>query len=232
LVGTFVKSRDPSTTEALAAGGLDFAIADLEHSSLQVADVEAIAKACDDAGKPLYLDGARIFNACAVTGAHVSDYAAQVTAMMFCLSKGLGAPIGSMLVGDTEFVREARRLKVLFGAGWRQAGVLAAAGLVALEEGPKRLPEDHRNAQLLAQGVADLLPGSVDPATVATNIVFVDVAGTGWTPATWTSRLAAEGLLTGIVAGKVRMLTHRDVDRGDIAEALAAWRRAAAGIPG
>lgn len=193
-----------------------------------VADVEAIAKACDDAGKPLYLDGARIFNACAVTGARVSDYAAHVTAMMFCLSKGLGAPVGSMLAGDAEFIREARLLKVLFGAGWRQAGVLAAAGLVALAEGPERLAADHENAQVLARGVADLLPGSVDPATVATNIVFVDVAGTGRTPAEWTARLADEGLLTGVVAGKVRMLTHRDVGAADIAEALAAWRRAVA----
>src|SRR5215472_5523691 len=137
-----------------------------------LADVEAIAKACDDAGKPLYLDGARIFNAAAVTGARVSDYAAHVTAMMFCLSKGLGAPVGSMLVGDADFIGEARYLKVVFGAGWRQAGVLAAAGLVALDEGPKRLGEDHDNAQLLARGVAELLPGSVDPALVATNIVF------------------------------------------------------------
>jgi threonine aldolase len=193
-----------------------------------VADVEAIAKVCQDAGKPLYLDGARIFNACAVTGANVSEYAAQVTAMMFCLSKGLGAPIGSMLVGDAEFISEARRLKILFGAGWRQAGVLAAAGLVALEEGPKRLPEDHENARALARGVAGLLPGSVDPAAVATNIVFVDVAGTGRAPAEWTARLAAEGVLTTVVAGKVRMLTHRDVGSADIAAALAAWKRAAA----
>ncbi|HWF80515.1 MAG TPA: threonine aldolase family protein [Streptosporangiaceae bacterium] len=193
-----------------------------------VADVEAIAKACDDAGKPLYLDGARIFNATVVTGARVSDYAAHATAMMFCLSKGLGAPVGSLLVGDADFIREARLLKVLFGAGWRQAGVLAAAGLVALEEGPKRLATDHENAQILARGVADLLPGSVDPSTVATNIVFVDVAGTGRTPAEWTAKLAAEGLLTTVVAGRVRMLTHRDVDAADIASALAAWRRAAA----
>jgi threonine aldolase len=192
-----------------------------------VADVSAIANACDDAGKPLYLDGARIFNACAVTGAHVSEYATRVTAMMFCLSKGLGAPIGSVLVGDTDFIAEAWRLKILFGAGWRQAGVMAAAGLIALEEGPKRLAEDHESAQVLARGVAELLPGSVEPADVVTNIVFVDVEGTGRTPAEWTARLAAEGLLTTVVNGKVRMLTHRDVGQIDIAQALAAWHRAA-----
>jgi threonine aldolase len=193
-----------------------------------LADVASVAKACADAGVPLYLDGARIFNACAVTGAAASDYAAQVTAMMFCLSKGLGAPIGSMLVGDSEFIREARRLKVLFGAAWRQAGVMAAAGLVALAEGPKRLAEDHRNARILAEGIAELLPGSVDLSSVATNIVFVDVAATGRTPAEWAASLAAEGVRVTMVSGKVRMLTHRDVSTADIQTALSAWRRAAA----
>jgi threonine aldolase len=192
-----------------------------------VAQVASVAAACAVAGVPLYLDGARIFNACAVTGAAVSDYAAQVHAMMFCLSKGLGAPVGSMLVGDAEFIREARRLKVLFGAAWRQAGVLAAAGLIALEEGPKRLPEDHDNAQVLARGIAELLPDSVDPGLVATNIVFVDVAGTGRSPSQWAAGLKAEGVLVTMVSGKVRMLTHRDVSKADVETALAAWRRVA-----
>ena len=193
-----------------------------------VAEVASVAGACGAAGVPLYLDGARIFNACTVTGAAVADYAAHVTAMMFCLSKGLGAPIGSILAGDEEFIAEARRLKVLFGAAWRQAGIMAAAGLIALEEGPGRLAEDHENAQVLARGIADLLPGSVDPAAVPTNIVFVNVAGTGRSPAEWAARLAAEGLLVTMVSGKVRMLTHRDAGQADIETALAAWRRAAA----
>ncbi len=193
-----------------------------------VADVAAVAKACDAGGVPLYLDGARIFNACAVAGASVSDYAQHVTAMMFCLSKGLGAPIGSMLVGDREFIREARRLKALFGAAWRQAGIMAAAGLLALEEGPKRLAEDHENAQVLARGVAELLPGSVDLGLVETNIVFVDVAGTGRDAQAWKSRLAAEGLLVSVVGARVRMLTHRDASRGDVEAALEVWRRVAA----
>jgi threonine aldolase len=193
-----------------------------------VSDVASVAKACADTGVPLYLDGARIFNACTVTGAAVSEYASQVDAMMFCLSKGLGAPIGSMLVGDADFIREARRIKVLFGAAWRQAGILAAAGLIALEDGPKRLHEDHENARVLAEGVAELLPGSVDLDAVATNIVFVDVSATGRTPAEWASRLAAEGITVTMVSGKIRMLTHRDVSSADIQTALAAWRRAAA----
>jgi threonine aldolase len=193
-----------------------------------VADVAAVAKACEAGGVPLYLDGARIFNACAVAGVPVRAYAEQVTAMMFCLSKGLGAPIGSVLVGDSEFIREARRLKVLFGAAWRQAGILAAAGLIALQDGPERLAEDHENAQVLARGVAELLPGSVDLGLVETNIVFVDVAGTGRDAYGWKGRLAAEGLLVSVVGPRVRMLTHRDVGRGEVEAALGIWRRVAA----
>jgi threonine aldolase len=193
-----------------------------------VAEVAAVAKACDDAGVPLYLDGARIFNACAVAGAQVCDYAQHVTAMMFCLSKGLGAPIGSVLVGDSEFIREARRLKVLFGAAWRQAGIMAAAGLIALEEGPKRLAEDHENAQVLARGLAELLPGSVDPAAVPTNIVFVDVSATGRSAVEWQDRLGAEGLIVSLGGPRVRMLTHRDASRADVEGALEIWRRVVA----
>jgi threonine aldolase len=199
---------------------------------MPVADVRAIGKACAERGVPLYLDGARIFNACAVTGAAVADYAAEVDAMMFCLSKGLGAPIGSMLVGDTEFIREARRLKVLFGGAWRQAGIMAAAGLIALEEGPGRLPGDHANARRLAEGIAGIVPGSLDPAGVETNIVFADVAVTGHPLAGWVAALAAEGVLVTTVGGRVRMLTHVDITASDVDAALAAWRRAAAKMGG
>ena len=121
-------------------------------SVLPVDGLAAISGACAAAGTPLYLDGARIFNACAVTGAAWPSTPGTVDAMMFCLSKGLGAPIGSLLTGDAEFIREARRLKMLFGAAWRQAGLMAAAGLIALRDGPGRLAEDHANAQRLARG--------------------------------------------------------------------------------
>jgi threonine aldolase len=197
-------------------------------SVTSVADVAALAKACESAAVPLYLDGARIFNACTVAGVSIADYAQHVTAMMFCLSKGLGAPIGSMLVGDREFIREARRLKILFGAAWRQAGIMAAAGLLALEEGPQRLAEDHDHAQLLASGLAELLPGSVDPGSVATNIVFVDVSATGRSAVWWQDRLAAEGLLVSTVGPRVRMLTHRDASRANVEGALEIWRRVVA----
>jgi threonine aldolase len=166
-------------------------------------------------------------NACAVAGVPVSAYAAPVSALMFCLSKGLGAPIGSVLAGDAEFIREARRLKILFGGAWRQAGIMAAAGLIALEEGPQRLHEDHANARALAAGVAELLPGSVDPVTIETNIVFADVSATGRSAAQWRERLAAEGVLVTMIGDRIRMLTHVDVTAGDSEAALAAWALAA-----
>ena len=187
-----------------------------------------IAAVCAGQGAPLYLDGARIFNACAVTGTPVSEYAARARAMMFCLSKGLGAPIGSILAGDAAFIEEALRLKILFGAGWRQAGIMAAAGLIALAEGPGRLAEDHRSARRLAEGVAAILPGHVDLTAVQTNIVFVDVAGTGQPLDVWAAALAGEGVLVTIVAGKLRMLTHSDVDAAGVDTAVAAFRRVAA----
>jgi threonine aldolase len=157
----------------------------------------------------------------------VAEYTRHVDALMFCLSKGLGAPIGSLLAGNREFIREARRLKILFGGAWRQAGIMAAAGLIALRDGPGRLPEDHANARRLADGVAEIVPGGVDPASVQTNMVFVDVAGTAWPALEWMRRLGAAGLRVTVVPGRVRMLTHADVTARDIEMALAAWRRAA-----
>jgi threonine aldolase len=197
---------------------------------MPVEELRSIAAVCHEQGMPLYLDGARIFNACTATGAALTDYAAAADSLMFCLSKGLGAPVGSMLAGDAEFIAEARRLKVLLGASWRQAGVLAAAGLVALEQGPGRLHEDHANATRLAEGLAEVLPDAIDLAAVATNIVFVDVSGTGWSALEWATALAAHGLLVTIVDGRVRMLTHLEITPTDIDTALDAWRRTVADL--
>ncbi|HEY1571710.1 MAG TPA: threonine aldolase family protein [Pseudonocardiaceae bacterium] len=195
---------------------------------IPVDEVRAIATVCHDRGVPLYLDGARIFNACTVTGAKPSDYAAEVDSLMFCLSKGLGAPIGSVLAGDADFIAEAKRMKILMGAGWRQAGILAAAGLIALEQGPGRLADDHANARRLAEGVNTILPDSVDLAAVATNIVFVDVSATGHTAPEWAAALAANGLLATMVGGRVRMLTHVEIADADIDRVLTIWRDTAA----
>jgi threonine aldolase len=186
-------------------------------------DLRAIRKVADQAGVPVYLDGARIFNASAATQTPVDEFAAEPEALMFCLSKGLGAPIGSVLCGPAEFIREARRVKVLFGGAWRQAGIMAAAGLIALEEGPGRLVEDHVNARRLADGIAVVTPEVLDPVAVETNMVFADTAATGVSPWDARERLKDAGLLVTVVAGKVRMLTHLDVSASDVDASVQIW---------
>nr|MDP9329688.1 beta-eliminating lyase-related protein [Actinomycetota bacterium] len=152
------------------------------------------------------------------------EWTREADTMMFCLSKGLGAPIGSVLCGPAELMREARRLWILFGGAWRQAGIMAAAGLVALEEGPKRLPEAHARAKRIAEAMAELIPGSVDPSLVETNMVFVDTEPAGLGALDAIGRLEALGVGTTIISGKVRMVTHVDVDDEGVGFALDAWR--------
>ena len=189
--------------------------------------VQAIRLAARAARVPLYMDGARIFNASAASGVRVDEYAAEVDALMFSLSKGLGAPIGSLLCGPSEFIREARRAKILMGGAWRQAGVVAAAGLVALAEGPARLPEDHDLAKTLAEALHEATPGAVKPEQVQTNIIFLDTEAMGLDPLEAVRRLREHGILATVVAGKVRMVTHLDVSRQDIGAAAEAWRNVA-----
>ncbi|HEV3475830.1 MAG TPA: GntG family PLP-dependent aldolase [Actinomycetota bacterium] len=195
---------------------------------LSLEAARGIRKAAQEAGVPVYLDGARIFNAAAASGVDVAEFAGEADALMFALSKGLGAPVGSVLCGPASFIEEARRVRIQLGGGWRQAGVLAACGLVALEDGPGRLAQDHANARRLAEGLADAVPGSLDPEAVETNIVFADPSPLGLTAVEAVDRLKAEGVLATIVAGRVRMLTHLDISAADIDEAIGAWRRVAA----
>jgi threonine aldolase len=149
--------------------------------------------------------------------------------MMFCVSKGLGAPVGSLICGPADSMPEARRMKILFGGAWRQAGILAAAGLIALEDGPKRLHEDHERARRLAEAVAELVPGGIDPSSVETNMVFVDTEPVGMTPLEAVRRLEGEGVGATIVSGRVRMLTHVDIADEDVETAIAAWKAVVAG---
>jgi len=190
-------------------------------------EIRNIAKVAHDAGVPVYMDGARLFNASVASGVPVGEIAEEVDAVMFCLSKGLGAPIGSVLCGTGGFIEEARRTKILIGGAWRQAGIMAAAGLVALDHGPKRLHEDHENATRLAEGIAEVTPDALDPAAVETNILFVDPAPIGLTAWEAYHSLRAEGVWPNVVAGKIRLLTHADVTREDVEEAIAVWRRLA-----
>ncbi|MCA1726525.1 MAG: aminotransferase class I/II-fold pyridoxal phosphate-dependent enzyme [Actinobacteria bacterium] len=200
-------------------------------TALPLEDVRDIGKVAADAGVAVYLDGARIFNASAASGVAVSEYAAEVEALMFCLSKGLGAPIGSVLCGSRELIAEARRTKILFGGAWRQAGIMAAAGLIALEEGPKRLHEDHDRARRLAEGIAEATPEALDPSYVETNIVFADPGPLRLSAVEAVTALRAGGVLCNPLAGRVRFVTHLDVDDAGIADAIAAWRALAEESP-
>jgi threonine aldolase len=183
---------------------------------------------CDGAhalGLPVHLDGARIFNAAAALGETVAALARPADSCMFCLSKGLGAPVGSLLLGTRAFIDDARRWRKLLGGGMRQAGVLAAAGLVALEETPPRLEEDHANARRLAEGVAELPGVRIDPERVQTNIVIFDVAETGLAADDICARLRSEhGVLASGFGTAIRAVTHYDVSRADIERALEALR--------
>ena len=179
---------------------------------------------CDkahDAGLRVHLDGARVFNAAVYLGENVAEMTKKFDSIQFCFSKGLGAPIGSMIVGSRDFIEHGRVLRKILGGGMRQVGVLAAAALVALEEGPKRLHVDHDNAQLLAQGLAQIPRIGVQPDKVQTNIVLYDVGATGLGSTQFLKRLAERQVLGGPVdARRVRMVTHLDVDRNDIEQAL------------
>ena len=141
--------------------------------------------------------------------------------MQFCFSKGLGAPVGSMIVGSQDLIERCRVIRKMLGGGMRQAGVLAAAALVALEEGPKRLHLDHENAKLLAQGLANIPRIRIQAEKVQTNIVLYDVSETGMTSTEFLKRVGERNVLGGPVdARRVRMVTHLDVDRADIEQAL------------
>jgi threonine aldolase len=173
---------------------------------------------------PTHLDGARIFNAAVALGTDVKALTEGFDTVMFCLSKGLGAPVGSMLTGSRELMDQARLFRKALGGGMRQAGVLAAAGLMALELGPQRLHQDHANARLLAESLARIPGVQIDLDAVETNIVIFKLAG-GRSASALTARLKARGILMSAVGpDTVRLVTHLDVDRAaciTAAEALA-----------
>jgi len=199
-----------------------------------VTPVEVVEEICDGAherGLNVHLDGARVFNAAAALGVLASAVVRKCDTVMFCLSKGLGAPVGSMLVGSQEAMDRGRLYRKRLGGGMRQAGVLAAAGLIALEEMPRRLGEDHENAKLLAEGLARVEGVKVDAGKVQTNIVIFDVSGTGLTGGDFSGELKRRGVLANAVSGSaVRMVTHYDVSRGDCETAVGACVEVARGI--
>jgi threonine aldolase len=186
--------------------------------------LELIHQICDGAhamGLKVHMDGARVFNAAQAIGVPVREIVAKTDTVMFCLSKALGAPVGSMLAGTQEAIAQARLYRKRLGGGMRQAGVLAAAGLVALEQTPPRLAEDHRNARFLAEGLREIAGIKLKLETVQSNIVIFDVSGTGLAPADISARLKERGVLMNAVGpSTMRAVTHYDVDRAACESAL------------
>ncbi len=182
-----------------------------------LAAARAIGEVAASEGLPYHLDGARAWNAAAALGASVADVCAPFDSASLCLSKGLGAPVGSVLVGSRDFVRHAHRYRKMLGGGMRQAGVLAAAGIVALETMVERLVDDHAAARVLAEGLARLDGVAIDLASVQTNMVYARVADA---PAL-AADLARAGLLVNALGARsLRFVTHADLREGDVERAL------------
>ena len=190
------------------------------------AQIDDICNRAHAAGLKVHLDGARVFNASVALNTPVSEITRGVDSVMFCLSKGLGAPVGSMVVGSNAFIEKARIYRKMFGGGMRQVGVLAAAGLIALEESPKRLHIDHQNAQRLAQGLAQIPALRIDPKSVKTNIVIFDCQATGMDAVQFCDALKPHSIWALDTAPySVRFVTHCDVDAADIERALQVIRQ-------
>ena len=188
------------------------------YTGAQISDICNHAHA---AGLKVHLDGARVFNAAVALGVPVSEIARHLDSVMFCLSKGLGAPIGSMVVGTQQFIDKARVYRKMFGGGMRQVGVLAAAGKIALEESPKRLGVDHQNARRLAEGIAQIPTLHIDPKKVVTNIAIFDCRETGMDAVQLCDELRPHGIWALDTAQySVRFVTHCDVDPAGVERAL------------
>jgi threonine aldolase len=182
--------------------------------------LRAMRKVCSDGGVALHCDGARIWNASVATGVPLQEYGALFDSLSVCLSTGLGAPVGSVVITSQERIAEARELRGRMGGAMRQAGVIAAAGLYAIRNNIDRLADDHRRARQLAQRLADVVPGSVDVAGVETNLVLVDVSLAGHDPAAFMEAARKRDvLLNDVGARHIRLVTHLDVDDAQTAYA-------------
>lgn len=193
--------------------------------------VEEMANLADVAGRynlKIHVDGARIFNAATRLGIGVKELTAQADTVQFCLSKGLGAPVGSMVVGSQKFIKAAHRKRKILGGGMRQAGVIAAAGLIALKEIPPLIEQDHRNAQTLGAGIADISGLIINPDEIETNLVFFRYEEDTIDPAKFVKQLAERGVLVGSDRkGISRVCTHHQISADDVQSALSAMREVA-----
>ncbi len=186
----------------------------------------AVAACGHQRGLHVHLDGARLMNACVATARKPTDYTQHVDSVSMCFSKGLGAPVGSIIAGSRPFIARAQRFRKMFGGAMRQAGLLAAAALYAIEHHVERLAVDHANARRLADGIAGLAGVGVDPATVETNIVMIDVEPSAGSAADVAQRLRDAGVwMIAIGPQRIRAVTHLDVDREGIDRAVSAIRK-------
>jgi threonine aldolase len=183
-----------------------------------------IAEVAKEKKLKLHLDGARMFNAVVASGISAQEMAAPFDSISFCLSKGLGCPVGSLIVGSQTFIDRCHRFRKMFGGGMRQAGVLAGAGLYALENHIERMADDHRRARALAEAIGAIEGIEVSLESVKTNMVYIDVSGTGHDAAAVVDKLNAQGVsLTAVSEQKLRAVTHLDVDDAGVHRAVEAF---------
>jgi threonine aldolase len=183
--------------------------------------IKAIYDFAKTRGLNLHMDGARIFNAAVAQNVDVRELTRHVDTVMFCLSKGLSAPVGSLVVGSRELVDRARRYRKMLGGGMRQAGIIAAPGIIAIEKMVDRLKDDHENAKLLARGLSKIDGISLSLDHVQTNIVLYDISALRVAASEWTAKMRDLGVKAGAQeAGRVRMVTHRGIEKEDIEYAL------------
>jgi threonine aldolase len=188
--------------------------------------IRAIRELARSVEVPMHLDGARLMNACVATGLTPKDYAQYFDSCTLCLSKGLGAPVGSLVIGSKDFIARAHRFRKQFGGGMRQAGILAAAGIYALEHNVERLAEDHLNAKRLAQGIAEIDGLDIDVNAVETNILFFHVRKPGLTVPMLLDRMKAEGVLIGGTGPHtIRAVSHLDVSKDGIDRTVEVLRK-------
>ncbi|HEY7908226.1 MAG TPA: GntG family PLP-dependent aldolase [Thermomicrobiales bacterium] len=195
-----------------------------------LARIEAVCATARRHGLATHMDGARLLNAVVASGVAAAAYAAPFDSVWIDFTKGLGAPVGAALAGSRAFIQEAWRYKQAFGGAMRQAGIIAAGGIYALEHNVERLAENHAHARILAEGLAEMPGVAIDPRAVETNLVFFDVSALGITAAEWCEAILAHGVrMNAMGPHRVRAVTHLDVDRAGIDRALAASRTVAQG---
>jgi len=188
--------------------------------------VKELSEVAKEKGVVLHMDGARLFNACAALGVKPREYTRYVDSLSICFSKGLGAPVGSAIAGSRDFIKRAHRFRKMFGGGMRQIGYLAAAALYALDHNLQRLSEDHENARLLAEAISELDCFDVDLDAVQTNMVFFDVVADDLDAASVIGMLLEEGVLVGSITRKtIRAVTHLDISRQDVLQAIEVFRK-------